>query len=445
MAVDISTIQRSLANLANTNQDYLKPALEQHQLGADFGRNRYIADARDALLSGDEKKLDLARKMYDPMKTEKEVGLTKDERQYTSDEEVRGLLDAKLEELTDYVSENVAKISKNYSDPGYMRLMRETMTLIGRLQQRSAATSYRTAVSNILRGFGLDQGAIGLALSQDRLDLGKAQFGYKKEEDGQRQVEAALLKAVNNLFNITSTSRLLGFIRAAKASASEAVRGNPVAAKNLLAALSRMGSDEVISDNELKILLSRDIAQTIQRTFGALVEGKGKIGVVDAINAIKALNDMLAAMKEDFESKKQSIISNAKDYSEKQGIESDYVKSYITAILPFPDELFTPVTYSSLAAEWAKRIGKGQAIAFSQKDMNEGVKEFKESQAKYTNGSNAEMKKQQDEAAAKLREAMGYPSDFNEYSSGISKTSQTTLNWFTGEDPTPPIPPENFD
>lgn len=376
MALNTESIRMSLANLASTNQDPFSVVDQGYKRGQSFGQDEYVSMARMAVRENNPEKLAKARALYDPMKlTEEEKGtkLTKDERQYAADNEIRPDIEAAFDNLTEYLRENKDKVEADYTDPGFVTRVGKYFHLVGRLQNGRAQSTYRTNILTLLRGFGLNQAADRIEQSQKVYEHNVDKLNWQKNERSQDQVIQGIKEALKHNFP-ASIQRVLGFIRAAKASASEAVLGNPVASKNLMAALSRMGSDEVISDNELLILMDGGLWAKFQKLFERTLGEGSKIGVSDVINAIRSLNDLLAVIGDGYKAKVENLQDASLKYANVEGLPGakEYVDSYLKLVLPvLPADFWNPVDLSSLRQNWENKIGTGRALAFGKQDLVE--------------------------------------------------------------------------
>lgn len=129
------------------------------------------------------------------------------------------------------------------------------------------------------------------------------EMGQRKDELGLRSGEQALqtqaadqwLQVNKPIVDMANTiDKVSSFI-------GQAAEGNPIAVKNLIAATSRMGSNEALSDGELKIMLAGDISSTTQAWINKMFGEGSQIGPQDVRNAIATFNSVLGRYKPQFE------------------------------------------------------------------------------------------------------------------------------------------------
>ena len=114
--------------------------------------------------------------------------------------------------------------------------------------------------------FGMDQEKLG----QERQQIADQDISKWRSEN-------VVVENLKKLDNISSF-------------AEQAKQGNPVAIKNLIAATSRLGSNEALSDSELQLMLTGNVGDKLEATINRLV-GTGTIfSAKDVDSAIKTLN-----------------------------------------------------------------------------------------------------------------------------------------------------------
>lgn len=118
---------------------------------------------------------------------------------------------------------------------------------------------------------------------QGKYNIDQAKEGREQQGD----VEGAVKDWRNNNIVIGNLSKLKNI----QSFANQAKQGNAMAIKNLIAATSRLGSNEALSDSELQLMLSGDIGTKFDSMINNFL-GTGTIfSSKDVNNAIKLLND----------------------------------------------------------------------------------------------------------------------------------------------------------
>ncbi len=117
----------------------------------------------------------------------------------------------------------------------------------------------------------------------------KEEFRYRVSEDAEKDMQEAVKtwKADNKMIvdRAKTVPMLEGFI-------DEALAGNPVASKNLIAGVSRLGSNEALSDSELNIMLSGNISDQTNQMMEKLFGSGATVGKEDVKNAIATLKGL---------------------------------------------------------------------------------------------------------------------------------------------------------
>ena len=116
-----------------------------------------------------------------------------------------------------------------------------------------------------------------------------------QEKKGSLEQAKSLDSAINN-WKKDNTKELETIKNAHKLRvfAEEAGRGNPVAIKNLMAASSKLGSDEALSDKEMEILVAGDIDAKWQSLINKAFGTGSSFGPDDVRNAISMVNRAMA-------------------------------------------------------------------------------------------------------------------------------------------------------
>lgn len=86
--------------------------------------------------------------------------------------------------------------------------------------------------------------------------------------------------AINRMLHIDNLKK---FVPQAKA-------GNPQAIKNLLAGVSRLGSNEALSNEEFKLLLSGNFGDKFEQAWNEAFGSGSKVGATDVENAVNTIN-----------------------------------------------------------------------------------------------------------------------------------------------------------
>jgi len=124
---------------------------------------------------------------------------------------------------------------------------------------------------------------------QEKFAQSKEEFRYRVSEDSEKDMQEAVKvwKADNKMIvdRAKTVPMLEGFI-------DEALAGNPVASKNLIAGVSRLGSNEALSDSELNIMLSGNISDQTNQMMEKLFGSGATVGKEDVKNAIATLRGL---------------------------------------------------------------------------------------------------------------------------------------------------------
>ena len=110
--------------------------------------------------------------------------------------------------------------------------------------------------------------------------------------------------------------------------AEEAKAGNPVAIKNLIAATSRLGSNEALSDSELQLMLTQNVGDQFDTLINRLVGTGTVFSAKDVNSAIKTLQSFA---KSNLEKYKKLARGKAVDLSKTKG--SSYSSKDLESLL----------------------------------------------------------------------------------------------------------------
>jgi hypothetical protein len=123
---------------------------------------------------------------------------------------------------------------------------------------------------------------------QDQM-MKKGEFGMKQGKFGQEKQKIADQDIAKWRANNVAVANLLKLDNIASF-AEQAKQGNPVAIKNLIAATSRLGSNEALSDSELQLMLSGNIGDKFDAVINRFVGTGTVFSSKDVNSAIKTLN-----------------------------------------------------------------------------------------------------------------------------------------------------------
>lgn len=99
----------------------------------------------------------------------------------------------------------------------------------------------------------------------------------------------------------------------------QAKAGNPQAGKNLVAMMSRMGSNEALSDSELALMLSSNMEDKLKGMYEKFIKGGSSVTQADVENAIKLYNSLINEAKGNFDESLNFGVSRLK----KRGIDNE--------------------------------------------------------------------------------------------------------------------------
>jgi hypothetical protein len=123
---------------------------------------------------------------------------------------------------------------------------------------------------------------------QDQI-MKKGEFGMKQGKFGQEKQKIAdqdIAKWRTNNIPVANLQKLDNIASFAE----EAKLGNPVAIKNLIAATSRLGSNEALSDSELQLMLSGNIGDKFDAVVNRFIGTGTVFSAKDVNSAIRTLN-----------------------------------------------------------------------------------------------------------------------------------------------------------
>jgi len=131
-------------------------------------------------------------------------------------------------------------------------------------------------------------------LKRQGLELKKEQWGLDKQIKnlGLKTNQQDAIYKISDKWRSVNKTRLgtLETIKKIENFIPEAKKGNTTARKNLIASISRLGSDEALSDGELNIMLAQDIESKLEGFKEMFGDGNRKITSKDVENAIKLYN-----------------------------------------------------------------------------------------------------------------------------------------------------------
>jgi hypothetical protein len=133
----------------------------------------------------------------------------------------------------------------------------------------------------------LDVAKTELALRKGDIDIEKGKLGLTESQQKLEQNLISEYQKTNKqtMDDYRALDKAFMFVE-------EARKGNPTAAKNLVAAVSRVGSPEALSDNELNIMLSGNVSEKADAWLEKYFKGGSTIGPQDVENAIAQLNSL---------------------------------------------------------------------------------------------------------------------------------------------------------
>ena len=120
------------------------------------------------------------------------------------------------------------------------------------------------------------------ARKQGKFGMDQGKFGQDKQKIADQDIDKWRSNNVA-IANLQKLDNIASF-------AEEAKRGNPVAIKNLIAATSRLGSNEALSDSELQLMLSGNIGDKFDAVVNRFIGTGTVFSAKDVNSAIKTLN-----------------------------------------------------------------------------------------------------------------------------------------------------------
>ena len=120
------------------------------------------------------------------------------------------------------------------------------------------------------------------ARKQGKFGMDQSKFGQDKQKIADQDIDKWRSNNVA-VANLQKLDNIASF-------AEEAKLGNPVAIKNLIAATTRLGSNEALSDSELQLMLSGNIGDKFDAVVNRFIGTGTVFSAKDVNSAIKTLN-----------------------------------------------------------------------------------------------------------------------------------------------------------
>ena len=130
-------------------------------------------------------------------------------------------------------------------------------------------------------------GILGRQLKERGLTLQEEKFGYTQAEDLEDDAKLAVKEWKSDNKDLLQRVKTIKILKGIQ---EQALAGNPTAIKNYIAGISRLGSNEALSDNELSIMLSGNVSEKFNKWLNEKFGSGAVIGTKDAQNAKATLD-----------------------------------------------------------------------------------------------------------------------------------------------------------